>query len=74
MPWQEVVTAELRHQFVHDALRRVVPVTELCAAYGISCKALKPARTNLRLLSGAIGGCCPSGVPRHTGLSAACAG
>jgi len=36
MPWQEVVTVELRHQFVHDALRRVVPVTELCAAYGIS--------------------------------------
>ena len=38
MPWQEVVTVELRHQFVHDALRRVVPVTELCAAYGISRK------------------------------------
>ena len=36
MPWQEVVTVELRQQFVHDALRRVVPVTELCAAYGIS--------------------------------------
>ena len=29
---------ELRQQFVHDALRRVVPVTELCAAYGISRK------------------------------------
>jgi hypothetical protein len=27
MPWQEVVTVELRQQFVHDALRRVVPVT-----------------------------------------------
>ncbi len=38
MPWQEVVTVELRQQFVHDALRRVVPVTELCAAYGISRK------------------------------------
>ncbi len=36
MPWQEVVTVELRQQFVHDALHRVVPVTELCAAYGIS--------------------------------------
>ena len=38
MPWQEVVTMELRQQFVQDALRRVVPVTELCAAYGISRK------------------------------------
>ncbi|CAN5889838.1 integrase core domain-containing protein [soil metagenome] len=38
MPWQEVVTVELRQQFVQDALRRVVPVTELCAAYGISRK------------------------------------
>jgi hypothetical protein len=38
MPWQEVVTVELRQQFVHDARRRVVPVTELCAAYGISRK------------------------------------
>jgi hypothetical protein len=36
MPWQEVVTVELRQQFVHDARRRVVPVTELCAAYGIA--------------------------------------
>ena len=36
MPWQEVVTVELRQQFVHDALRRVVPVTELWATYGIS--------------------------------------
>ncbi len=25
MPWQEVVTMELRQPFVHDALRRVVP-------------------------------------------------
>lgn len=32
MPWQEVVTVELRQQFVHDALRRVVPLTELCGA------------------------------------------
>jgi putative transposase len=38
MPWQEVVTVELRQQFVQDALRRVVPVAELCAAYGISRK------------------------------------
>jgi putative transposase len=38
MPWQEVVTVELRQQFVHDALRRVVPVAELCAGYGISRK------------------------------------
>jgi hypothetical protein len=38
MPWPEVVTVELRQQFVHDALRRVVPVTGLCAAYGISRK------------------------------------
>ena len=38
MPWQEVITVELRQQFIHDALRRVVPVTELCAAYGISRK------------------------------------
>ena len=38
MPWQEVVTVELRQQFVHDALRRVVPVAELCTAYGISRK------------------------------------
>ena len=32
MPWQEVVTVELRQQFVHDARRRVVPVSELCEA------------------------------------------
>jgi len=38
MPWREVVTVELRQQFVQDALRRVVPVTELCRAYGISRK------------------------------------
>lgn len=38
MAWQEIVTVELRQQFVHDARRRVVPVTELCAAYGISRK------------------------------------
>src|SRR2546422_10857160 len=38
MPWQEVVTVELRQPFVQDARRRVVPVTELCAAYGISRK------------------------------------
>jgi hypothetical protein len=38
MPWQEVVTVELRQQFVHDARHRMVPVTELCAAYGISRK------------------------------------
>jgi putative transposase len=41
MPWQEVVTVELRQQFVHDARRRAVPVTELCAAYGISRKRLQ---------------------------------
>lgn len=29
MPWQEVITMELRQQLVHDALRRVVPATEL---------------------------------------------
>jgi transposase-like protein len=38
MPWQEVVTVKLRQQLVQDALRRVVPVAELCAAYGISRK------------------------------------
>ena len=38
MPWQAVVTVELCQQFVHDALRRVVPVADLCAAYGISRK------------------------------------
>ncbi len=38
MPWQEVVTVDLRQQFVQDALRQRVPVTELCAAYGISRK------------------------------------
>jgi hypothetical protein len=38
MPWQEVVTVQRHQEFVHDALRRVVPVTELCAAYGISRK------------------------------------
>jgi len=32
------------------------------------------ARTNLRFLSGSIGGCRPHGVPRSSGLSAACAG
>jgi hypothetical protein len=29
MPWQEVVTVELRQQFVQDALRRVYPVRGL---------------------------------------------
>jgi hypothetical protein len=38
MPWQEVVTVELRQQFVHDALHWVVPVTELCSVHGISRK------------------------------------
>ena len=38
MPWQEVIAVELRHQFVQDALRRLVPLTELCAAYGVSRK------------------------------------
>ncbi len=38
MPWPEVITVELRHQFVQDALRRHVPLVELCAAYGISRK------------------------------------
>jgi hypothetical protein len=33
-----VVTVELHQQFPHDAMRRVVPVTELCATYGISRK------------------------------------
>jgi transposase-like protein len=45
MPWQEVVTVKLRQQLVQDALRRVVPVAELCAAYGISRK------TGLQVLS-----------------------
>ena len=38
LPGSISVTVELRQQFGHDALRRVVPVTELCAAYGISRK------------------------------------
>ena len=38
MPWQEVVTVELRQQFIQDALRGVVPMAELCAGYGISRK------------------------------------
>jgi transposase IS481 family protein len=38
MPWQEVVTVELRQQFIHDARRRVIPIAELCAGYGISRK------------------------------------
>jgi len=38
MPWQEVIAVELRHQFVQDALRRLVPLAELCAAYHISRK------------------------------------
>jgi putative transposase len=38
MPWQEVIAVELRHQFVQDALRRLVPLAELCAAYDISRK------------------------------------
>lgn len=38
MPWQEVIAVELRHQFVQDAQRRLVPIAELCAAYGISRK------------------------------------
>jgi hypothetical protein len=38
MPGQEVVVVELRKPFVRDALRRVGPVAELCAAYGISRK------------------------------------
>jgi putative transposase len=38
MPWQEVVTVELRQQFIQDALLGVVPIAELCAGYGISRK------------------------------------
>ena len=36
MPWPEVITVDLRLQFVQDALRRRVPLVELCTAYGIS--------------------------------------
>jgi hypothetical protein len=32
MPWQEVISVDLRHHFVQDALRQRVRVVELCAA------------------------------------------
>jgi putative transposase len=38
MPWQEESPMTLRHQFVRDAQRKTTPITELCAAYGISRK------------------------------------
>ncbi len=53
MPWQEVIAVELRHQFVQDALRRLVPLTELCAAYGISRKTGYKFLTRYRAQGGA---------------------
>ncbi len=38
MPWHEESPMTLRHQFVRDARRKITPITELCAAYGISRK------------------------------------
>jgi transposase InsO family protein len=38
MPWQEESTMQLRQQFVADVQRGVSPVSEVCAAYGISRK------------------------------------
>lgn len=38
MPWQEESTRELRRQFIQDVRSGATPVTELCAAYGISRK------------------------------------
>jgi putative transposase len=38
MPWQEESTVQLRRQFIQDVQSGASPVTELCAAYGISRK------------------------------------
>ena len=38
MPWHEESPMSLRQQFVQDAQRQTVALTELCAAYGISRK------------------------------------
>jgi putative transposase len=38
MPWQEESTMQLRRQFIQDVQSGTSPVTELCAAYGISRK------------------------------------
>jgi putative transposase len=38
MPWQEESAMQLRRQFVQDVQSGATPVTELCAAYGISRK------------------------------------
>jgi transposase InsO family protein len=38
MPWQEESTMQLRRQFVQDVHSGATPITELCAAYGISRK------------------------------------
>lgn len=38
MPWQEESTVQLRRQFIQDVRSGTSPVTELCAAYGISRK------------------------------------
>jgi len=38
MPWQEESTMQLRRQFVQDVQSGATPMTELCAAYGISRK------------------------------------
>jgi transposase InsO family protein len=38
MPWQEESTMQLRRQFVQDVQSGATPITELCAAYGISRK------------------------------------
>jgi transposase len=38
MPWHEESPMSLRQQFVQDVQRQTVSITELCTAYGISCK------------------------------------
>jgi putative transposase len=38
MPWHEESPMTLRRQFIRDAQRGTAPITELCAAYGISRK------------------------------------
>ena len=38
MPWHEESPMSLRQQFIQDAQRKTLSITELCVAYGISRK------------------------------------
>ncbi len=38
MPWMETATMDLRHRFISNWMRKDVPFTRLCEAYGVSRK------------------------------------